>query len=194
MPLQKTALPASRWPRQSSRLRPRSSSRISRRGRSRPARPVLGARRLRIRVLSNSSLSAGPTGIAVAQGTHLGIVSGEFGGDAITAIRLPATSGSGTPAIQDWVTCSIPATPDDVRVASRIRSAHGLGLPKPDQRRCNRVARERRRGRRPDLAGSRRSDEDAQYRERSAYYWGHLYRRDAPGIGRELHPSAVVRT
>jgi hypothetical protein len=34
-------------------------------------------------------------------------VSGEFGGDAITAIKLPTTSGSGTPAITDWVTCSI---------------------------------------------------------------------------------------
>ena len=63
-------------------------------------------------ILGESVLAAGPTGIAVAQGTHLGIVSGEFGGDAITAIRLPATSGSGTPAIQDWVTCAIPNTPD----------------------------------------------------------------------------------
>jgi hypothetical protein len=43
----------------------------------------------------------------VAQGTHTGILSGEFGGDAVTAIRLPATSGSGIPAITDWVTCSI---------------------------------------------------------------------------------------
>ena len=60
-----------------------------------------------IQTLSESFLSAGATGIAVAQGTHTGIISGEFGGDSITAIQLPATSGSGTPAIADWVTCSI---------------------------------------------------------------------------------------
>jgi hypothetical protein len=60
-----------------------------------------------VQTLSESSLSAGATGIAVAQGTHTGIVSGEFGGDAITAIALPTTSGSGTPAITDWVTCNI---------------------------------------------------------------------------------------
>jgi hypothetical protein len=60
-----------------------------------------------VQSLSESSLSAGASGIAVAQGTHLGVVSGEFGGDTITAIALPATSGSGTPAILDWVSCSI---------------------------------------------------------------------------------------
>ena len=38
-----------------------------------------------------------------------GIVAGEFGGDAITAIVLPSTSGpgSGTPAMRDWVSCNI---------------------------------------------------------------------------------------
>lgn len=58
-------------------------------------------------ILSESVLSAGASGIAVAQETHTGVVTGEFGGSAITAIALPATSGSGTPAITDWVTCSI---------------------------------------------------------------------------------------
>ncbi len=62
--------------------------------------------------LSESNLSAGPTGIAVAQGTHIGIVAGEFGGNSLTAISLPATSGSGTPAIVDWVSCNIGNTPD----------------------------------------------------------------------------------
>ena len=57
--------------------------------------------------LSESSLSAGACGSSVAQGTHTGILSGEFGGDAITAVALPTTSGSGTPAIQDWVSCNI---------------------------------------------------------------------------------------
>ncbi len=61
-----------------------------------------------VKTLTEAVLSAGASGIAVAQGTHLGIVSGEFGGGAITAIRLPATSGAGTPDISDWVTCSIP--------------------------------------------------------------------------------------
>jgi hypothetical protein len=60
-----------------------------------------------VQTLSESSLAAGASGIAVAQGTHTGIVTGEFGGDATTAIALPTTSGSGTPAILDWVTCAI---------------------------------------------------------------------------------------
>ena len=59
--------------------------------------------------LTDSVLSEGASGIAVAQGTHTGIVSGEFGGDAITAIALPATldTSATIPAIGDWVTCSI---------------------------------------------------------------------------------------
>jgi hypothetical protein len=60
-----------------------------------------------VQTLSEATLRFGASGVAVAQGTHTGILSGEFGGDAITAIALPATSGSGTPAITDWVTCSI---------------------------------------------------------------------------------------
>jgi hypothetical protein len=59
-------------------------------------------------VLSESILSSGAGGVAVAQGTHTGIVSGEFGGNAITALALPSTSGSGIPAITDWVSCNIP--------------------------------------------------------------------------------------
>lgn len=60
-----------------------------------------------VQVLSESFLAAGASGIAVAQGTHTGIVAGEFGGDAVTAIALPVASGTGTPAITDWVTCRI---------------------------------------------------------------------------------------
>ena len=60
-----------------------------------------------VQSLSESFLSAGASGMAVAQGTHTGVVTGEFGGDALTAIALPATSGSGIPAITDWVTCSL---------------------------------------------------------------------------------------
>ena len=57
--------------------------------------------------LSESFLSAGASGVAVAQDTHTGVVTGEFGGNALTAIALPPSSGSGIPALTDWVTCSI---------------------------------------------------------------------------------------
>ena len=61
-----------------------------------------------MQTLTGSFLSAGASGLAVAQGTHTGIVSGEFGGDAITAIGLPTTSGTGAvPAISSWMTCNI---------------------------------------------------------------------------------------
>ena len=58
-------------------------------------------------ILSESFLNEGASGIAVAQETHTGVITGEFGGNTLTAITLPATSGSGTPAIKDWVTCGI---------------------------------------------------------------------------------------
>ena len=62
-----------------------------------------------LQTLSESSLSGVASGIAVAQGTHYGVVSEEFVGDSLTAIRLPSTSGpgAGVPAVQDWVTCNI---------------------------------------------------------------------------------------
>ncbi len=61
-----------------------------------------------IQTLTESFLSAGASGLAVAQGSHIGIVTGEFGGSAITAIALPTTSGVGVPAITDWVSCNLP--------------------------------------------------------------------------------------
>jgi hypothetical protein len=57
--------------------------------------------------LAETSLSAGTSGVAVAQGTHTGVVAGEFGGKNISAISLPETSGSGTPTLKDYVTCAI---------------------------------------------------------------------------------------
>jgi hypothetical protein len=60
-----------------------------------------------VQTLSESSLSASASGMAVAQGAHTGVVTGEFGGESLTAIKLPPASGSGTPAISDWVTCNI---------------------------------------------------------------------------------------
>jgi Concanavalin A-like lectin/glucanases superfamily len=58
-----------------------------------------------VNTLTESFLSAGSSGIAVAQGTHTGIVSGEFGDDAITAIALPPTSG--VCVLPDWLSCNI---------------------------------------------------------------------------------------
>jgi hypothetical protein len=59
---------------------------------------------------------SGATGIAVAQGTHLGIVTGEYPvppktGNAIIVIQLPSTSGSGTPAFVDWAVVVLPNDP-----------------------------------------------------------------------------------
>jgi hypothetical protein len=65
-----------------------------------------------IQTLSESNLASGASGSAIAQGTHTGVLSGEFGGNQITAFSLPATSGTGTPAITDWITCGIDNTPD----------------------------------------------------------------------------------
>jgi hypothetical protein len=51
----------------------------------------------------------GGVGIAVAQGTHTGVLLGStlLPRPPLTAIALPATS-TGIPAITDWVSCSIP--------------------------------------------------------------------------------------
>jgi hypothetical protein len=65
-----------------------------------------------VQTLTGSFLSAGANGSSVAQGTHTGVISGEFGGDALTALALPTTSGAGvTPAISDWVSCQIGTDP-----------------------------------------------------------------------------------
>jgi hypothetical protein len=58
------------------------------------------------------NLTNGPNGIAIAQGTHLGVVTGEFCcGAGFGVIQLPSTSGSGTPAIVDWVEANLPNDP-----------------------------------------------------------------------------------
>ncbi|MGD0672679.1 MAG: hypothetical protein ABSB13_11405 [Candidatus Binatus sp.] len=57
------------------------------------------------------NLAAGTCGIAVAPGTHLGIVTGEYGGDLEGVVELPATSGSGTPAFPDYVAFTVPSPP-----------------------------------------------------------------------------------
>ena len=53
--------------------------------------------------LAGTSFSAGTSGITVAPGSsHLGLVTGEFGGSSFAVLQLPATSGSGTPTIVDY--------------------------------------------------------------------------------------------
>lgn len=56
--------------------------------------------------------SAGTTGIAVAPGSRLAVLADEFGTDAFGCIQLPATSGTGTPAIVDWAAASMPNDPN----------------------------------------------------------------------------------
>jgi hypothetical protein len=58
------------------------------------------------------SFSAGTCGIAIAQETHIGVVTGEFGGNLFGAIKLPSTAGGGTPAVSDWVACNLPSDPN----------------------------------------------------------------------------------
>jgi hypothetical protein len=53
-------------------------------------------------------------GIAVAPGSHLAVVSGEFGGNQFAALQLPATAGTGIPAIVDYAAATLPSTPDGV--------------------------------------------------------------------------------
>jgi hypothetical protein len=56
------------------------------------------------------SFDAGTTGVAVAPSGHLGILEDEGGIGAFGAVQLPTTSGSGTPAVVDWVAASMPST------------------------------------------------------------------------------------
>ncbi len=79
-------------------------------------------------------VTGGASGIAVAQGTHTGIITGESGGAAITAMALPTTSGSGIPALSDWVTCNIPGSfstgfdPHAVTAYQSPNGGHAIGL------------------------------------------------------------------
>jgi hypothetical protein len=58
-----------------------------------------------------STFTAGTNGIAIATNSHLGVVTDEFGGNAFGVIELPATSGSGAPALVDWVAATVPNDP-----------------------------------------------------------------------------------
>jgi hypothetical protein len=56
--------------------------------------------------------NVGTAGIAVAPGSHLAIVAGEFGGNQFGVLQLPETAGSGAPNIVDYVAAVLPNTPD----------------------------------------------------------------------------------
>jgi hypothetical protein len=57
-------------------------------------------------------MGANTSGIAVAPGSHLALVTGEFGSNEIGVNTLPSTSGTGTPAFGDYVAAYLPNTPD----------------------------------------------------------------------------------
>jgi hypothetical protein len=88
-----------------------------------------------VQTLTGSDLSpAGASGSAVAQGTHTGVISGEFGGDALTALAMPTTSGTGaTPAFGNWVSCETGPDPsgnpftmgDDPHTLAAYQSPNG---------------------------------------------------------------------
>jgi hypothetical protein len=67
-----------------------------------------------------AGFGAGASGMAIAPGTHLGIVSDEFGGNQFGVFMLPSTSGSGLPSILDYAEAALPNTPDG------LAWAHGL--------------------------------------------------------------------
>lgn len=67
-----------------------------------------------------ASFSAGTDGIAVDSGTHLGIVSGEFGGSGFGAIQLPTSGTTGVPAATDWAAANVPSDPNNVPWAAGL--------------------------------------------------------------------------
>jgi hypothetical protein len=62
----------------------------------------------------------GPAAVAIAPNTHVGFVTGEFGGNGIGAIRLPAASGTGVPALADWARADLPAEPDGMKFTTGL--------------------------------------------------------------------------
>jgi hypothetical protein len=65
-----------------------------------------------VQTLTGSNLNSGASGAAIAQGTHTGVISGEVGGDGLTALALPTTSGAGAvPAIGNWLSCAVGKDP-----------------------------------------------------------------------------------
>ena len=70
----------------------------------------------------------------MAEGTHTAVVSGQSGGDSLTALALPTTSGAGAvPAMNNWLSCAIGADPsgtafvmgDDPHTLAAYQSPNG---------------------------------------------------------------------
>lgn len=62
------------------------------------------------------STESGTDAVAVATGSHYGIITGEYpfppsSANAVMAIQLPSTSGVGTPALVDYVVANMPNDP-----------------------------------------------------------------------------------
>jgi hypothetical protein len=73
-----------------------------------PGTPGIWTAPALLQTLKDSFPEGGTGPVAIAQGTHTGVMAGEFGDtDKLTAIALPATSGTEITGIRDWVTCKI---------------------------------------------------------------------------------------
>jgi hypothetical protein len=59
-----------------------------------------------------SGFSAGTSGMAVAPGSHLAIVAGEFGGNQFGVVQLPSLPGGSPPMAINWVAATMPSDPD----------------------------------------------------------------------------------
>jgi len=70
-------------------------------------------------------LSITATGVAIAPSGHVGIMQNEFGSNLFAAFSLPPTSGSGMPAVQDWVGATVPVQPDTTTWSNTF-DPHGL--------------------------------------------------------------------
>ena len=58
-----------------------------------------------------TNLTFGTNGLAVAPGTHLAVVAGEFGGAGFGVVELPATVTPATiPVAADWVSANVPTS------------------------------------------------------------------------------------
>ncbi|MCL2723662.1 MAG: hypothetical protein FWD69_04410 [Polyangiaceae bacterium] len=71
-----------------------------------PAGTWSGPTQIQTLSLENINFFYGPSSVAIAQGTHQGVMS-DIAGHSLTAIQLPSNPGRRTPAISDWVSCDI---------------------------------------------------------------------------------------
>lgn len=69
--------------------------------------------------------TAGMTGVAIAPDSHLALLEDEFGTTGFGALQLPTTSGTGTPAVTDWVAANMPDDPSGAEWEMPL-DPHGL--------------------------------------------------------------------